>query len=328
MGTLLLSAFASAQLPSPVERPADGGGLQRIEHSRPVWTGSATDVGRVEPNRGLSRMVLVLTPSADRQQALQKFLDDVENRRSPQFHRWLTPAEFGARFGAEDADTEAVRQWLQRSGFQVAPAAESKLWVEFSGTAQQVEFAFHSELHYYEWRGKKYLANATDIAIPAQFAAVSRGVVSLDNFGKRPPRMMQGTNKVQPNLTATGQTNVYYLAPGDFSAIYNTKGLLSSGYDGTGISIAVAAQSDIELSDVQAFRQIFVSSQPNDPNFIVSGPDPGLVDPVDLQEAQLDVEWAGGVAPGATINLVVAGSTDTTSGVDLAAAVGSAARDA
>ena len=320
MGTLLLSAFASAQLPSPVERPADGGGLQRIEHSRPVWTGSATDVGRVEPNRGLSRMVLVLTPSADRQQALQKFLDDVENRRSPQFHRWLTPAEFGARFGAEDADTEAVRQWLQRSGFQVAPAAESKLWVEFSGTAQQVEFAFHSELHYYEWRGKKYLANATDIAIPAQFAAVSRGVVSLDNFGKRPPRMMQGTNKVQPNLTATGQTNVYYLAPGDFSAIYNTKGLLSSGYDGTGISIAVAAQSDIELSDVQAFRQIFVSSQPNDPNFIVSGPDPGLVDPVDLQEAQLDVEWAGGVAPGATINLVVAGSTDTTSGVDLAAA--------
>ena len=34
----------------------------------------------------------------------------------------------------------------------------------------------------------------------------------------------------------------------------------------------------------------------------------------------LDVEWAGAVAPGATIDLVIAGSTDTTSGVDLAAA--------
>ena len=316
LGGLLLSAFASAQLPSP----ADGTGLRRIEHSRPVWTEFATDAGRVEPNRGLSRMVLVLTPSADKQQALRRFLESAQNRQSPQFHRWLTPAEFGTRFGAEDRDAEAVRQWLARSGFQVAPAAQSKLWVEFSGTAQQVEFAFHSELHYYQWRGKKYLANTTDIAIPAQFAAVSRGVVSLDNFGKRPPRLMQGTYKVQPNLTATGQTNVYYLSPGDFSAIYNTKGLLSSGYDGTGISIAVTAQSDIELTDVQAFRQIFVSSQPNDPNFVVSGPDPGLVDPVDLQEAQLDVEWAGGVAPGATINLIVAGSTDTTSGVDLAAA--------
>ena len=34
----------------------------------------------------------------------------------------------------------------------------------------------------------------------------------------------------------------------------------------------------------------------------------------------LDVEWAGAVAPGATIDLVIAGSTDTTNGVDLAAA--------
>jgi large repetitive protein len=56
------------------------------------------------------------------------------------------------------------------------------------------------------------------------------------------------------------------------------------------------------------------------PNVLVSGPDPGFVTQTDSEEAQLDVEWAGAVAPGATINLVVAGSTDTTDGVDLAAA--------
>ncbi len=264
-------------------------------------------------------MVLVLSPSPEKRRALLKFLDDQQNRRSPEYHRWLAPAEFGAQFGVADTDAEAVRQWLQKSGFQVAPASQSKLWVEFSGTSQQVENAFHSELHYYEWRGKRYLANATDIAIPAQFAEICGGVVSLNNFGKRPPGVLPAGPQVQPNLTGSGQSNVYYLAPGDFSAIYNTKGLLGSGIDGTGISIAVTAQSQIELTDVQAFRQIFLSAQPNDPNYIVSGPDPGVVGPVDLQEAQLDVEWAGGVAPGATIDLVVAGSTDTTSGVDLAA---------
>jgi hypothetical protein len=268
----------------------------------------------------LARMVLVLSPAPEKQPALLKLLDDQQNRRSPVYHHWLTPQEFGAQFGATNSETEAVRQWLQKSGFQVAPASQSRLWVEFTGTAQQVENTFCTELHYYEWRGKKYLANATDIAIPSQFAGVTRGVASLNNFGKRPPRLSPNPTRVQPSLTATGQASVYYLAPGDFAAIYNTRSLLSSGIDGTGISIAVTAQSEIELPDVQAFRQIFVSSTPNDPNFLLSGPDPGVVGPVDVQEAQLDTEWAGAIAPGAMIDLVVAGSTDTTSGVDLAAA--------
>ena len=320
VAALLSGSTAVSQTPAVSQQNPVQDGVTRIERSTPAWAAFAMDAGRVEPNRAMSRMLLALSPSPERQRALGQFLDDVQNRRSPEYHHWLTPAEFGARFGVADADVEALREWLQKSGFQVQLASQSKLWLEFSGTAGQVENTFHSELHYYEWRGKKYLANATDIAIPAEFAGISRGVVSMDNFGKHPTRLMVGTDQVQPNLTASGQTNVYYLAPGDFAGIYNTKGLLSSGIDGTGITIAVTAQSQIELPDAQAFRQIFVSSQANDPNYIMSGPDPGVVGPVDLQEAQLDVEWAGAVAPGASIDLVVAGSTDTTSGVDLAAA--------
>jgi hypothetical protein len=317
---VLFGRFTFAQAPSPFENITADRSLARIERSAPALASFGNEVGRVEPNRALARMVLVLSPPPEKQHALVKFLDDQQNRHSPDFRHWLSAAEFGARFGTADTDAEAVRQWLQKSGFQVAPASQGRLWVEFGGTAQQVENAFHTELHYYEWGGKKYLANATDIAIPAQFAEVSRGVVSLNSFGKRPPRLLTNVMNAQPNLTASGQPNVYYLAPGDFSTIYNTKGLLSGGVDGTGIAIAVTAQSQIQLPDVQAFRQIFVTSQPNDPNFVVSGPDPGVVGPVDMQEAELDVEWAGAIAPGATIDLVVAGSTETTSGVDLAAA--------
>jgi hypothetical protein len=94
---------------------------------------------------------------------------------------------------------------------------------------------------------------------------------------------------------------------------------LSGGNDGSGVSIAVTAQSDIEVTDVQAFRTIF-GLKTNDPNILYSGPDPGFASAVDSQEAMLDTEWAGAVAPGATINVVIAGSTDTTNGVDLAAA--------
>jgi hypothetical protein len=274
-------------------------------------------------------MILVLSSSVEQEQELQQLLEEQQKNSSANYHRWLSAAEFGARFGTADADIEKVRAWLESNGFTVGGVSKSKRWIEFGGTSQQVEDAFHTEMQYYRVAGKTHIANATDIAVPQALAEVTRGVASLNNFGKRPPRRAtegiagrdsQGHKTLlQPNLTASGATNTYYLAPGDFAAIYNTKPLLAGGIDGTGIAIAISAQSDIELTDVQEFRQIF-ALQANDPNFIVSGPDPGVTSQVDAQEAQLDVEWAGAVAPGATIDLIVAGSTATTSGVDLAAA--------
>lgn len=274
-------------------------------------------------------MLLVLTPDAAQEAELKKLLDGQQNPDSADYHRWLSAAEFGARFGAADADVQKVRAWLEGAGFAIEGVAASKRWVEFSGTSAQVENAFHTVMQYYRVRGKTYVANSTDLGLPADLSGITSGVVSLNNFRRRPPiREAQGAagrnaqgdkTKLTPNLTAIGATNTYYLAPGDFAAIYNTKGLLSSGIDGSGASIAVTAQSQIELTDVQQFRQIF-GLKVNDPNILVSGPDPGIASQIDSNEAMLDVEWAGAVAPGATINLVVAGSTDTTSGVDLAAA--------
>jgi Pro-kumamolisin, activation domain/Bacterial Ig-like domain (group 3) len=298
----------------------------------------ANESGRVEAGRSLQRIVLLLSPSPEQTADLQKFTEDLHNRNSPNYHRWLTPEAFAARFGLADADLAKVQEWLQRSGFTLGNVARSRRWIEFSGTSHQVEQALHTEMHYYTVGGKKYLANNSDIAIPQALSGITSGVRSLNSFGHHPPisstsasptsgspaRDISGDTSsyrphLQPDLTATGQTNTYYLAPGDFSMIYNTKPLLNAGVDGTGISIAVTAQSQIELTDVQMFRQIF-GLKPNDPNFLLSGPDPGIVGPIDLQEAQLDVEWAGAVAPGATIDLVVAATTDTTNGVDLAAA--------
>ena len=301
----------------------------RLEHTQPPTAREENAIGRVEGSRGMRRMLLVLATREGQEARLKKLLDDQQNRNSPNYHRWLTAAEYGAQLGAADADVQTVRTWLAGAGFALENVAAGKGWVEFSGTSEQVESAFQTVMKYYSVGGKTYVANSTDLAVPARLSQITRGVVSLNSFGRRPPvhemhgeagRTAQGRKfKLTPNLTATGTTDVYYLAPGDFAAIYSTNGLLNSGVDGTGVSIAVTAQSDIELSDVQEFRQIF-GLKSNDPNIFVSGPDPGIASLTDSEEAILDVEWAGAVAPGATINLVVAGSTDTTSGVDLAAA--------
>ena len=59
----------------------------------------------------------------------------------------------------------------------------------------------------------------------------------------------------------------------------------------------------------------------NTPNIILNGPDPGIVAPTSSleSEADLDVEWSNAVAKGATVDLIVSASTDTTAGTDLSA---------
>jgi hypothetical protein len=54
--------------------------------------------------------------------------------------------------------------------------------IEFSGTAQQVSCAFHTETHSYAWNGGTCTANAKDLDIPAAFAPEVAGFVSLNNF--------------------------------------------------------------------------------------------------------------------------------------------------
>jgi large repetitive protein len=331
--TLLLCVFAGlpvhGQISPRIHGPIDDRQIVRVQHSTHPLAIAGNEVSRVEPGKNLSRMILLLSPSEESKDALQQLLDAQQNPHSPQYHRWLTPAEFGARFGAADPDIQKISEWLRSKGFSVDSVAHGKNSVQFSGVASQVEDAFHTDLHYYRANGKQFLANSTDIALPEQIARVASGLVSLNNFGVHPPqhqnlgtagRNAQGQKTVlMPELTAAGAPNVYYLAPGDFAAIYDTKPLLSAGNDGSGISIAVTAQSNIELTDVQQFRQIF-GLKANDPNILFSGPDPGITTPIDVQEAMLDVEWAGAIAPGATIDLVIAGTTATSNGVDLAAA--------
>src|SRR5208283_2903240 len=90
----------------------------------------------------------------------------------------------------------------------------------------------------------------------------------------------------------------------------------SKSIDGTGVTIAIVGETDIQMSDVEAFRSFF-GLPVNDPVFIWNGPDPGIQ--ADESEADIDVEWSGAVAKGATIDFVISESTETTFGIDLSA---------
>lgn len=273
------------------------------------------DLGAAIPSTQLNRMLLLLKSSSEQQAALDGLVAAQQDPHSPFFHQWLTPAQFGARFGSSDADLALVSAWLAAHGFTVDEIPSSRRLIVFSGTAGQLRGAFHTELRRYRALGAEHLANSSDPQIPSLLAAVVAGVVSLHDFRRSSEIRMRRALAAQPAYSA-GST--HYLFPADFATIYDLNPLLSKGINGAGASIAIAARSNINVSDVEMFRSI-AGLPANGPTSIFDGADPGLVAP-DQAESTLDVEWSGAVAPAASVDLVIASSTATTDGIDLSAA--------
>src|SRR5208282_5760975 len=74
------------------------------------------DQGRADGSRVLSGVSLVLKPSAVQQAALQALLAGQQNPASPNYHKWLSPAQFAGRFGLSQNDLNKITSWLQSQG--------------------------------------------------------------------------------------------------------------------------------------------------------------------------------------------------------------------
>ena len=300
------------------------------------------DLGAVAEETVLSRMVLELETSPAQQTELDSLVEAQHDTASSLFHKWLTPAEYGARFGADAQDLKQIAAWLNGHGFRVEEIPASNRLVIFSGTADQVAETFHTEIHRFLVNGEEHLANAQDPQIPAALSGLVGGVVSLHDFrrksqidAKRPlasngqVTAAQGGVMLRSSGNGAGSASVseaqpeysngatHYLFPADWATIYDLNLLYNSGKTGSGTSIAIVGRSNINLSDVSGFRSI--SGLPaNNPTVILVGANPGLVSG-DQDESTLDVEWSGAIAPGASVKFVVGASTATTDGVDLSA---------
>lgn len=332
---LLLSFFAGE---APAQSSSAGARANSLSVSpRLPFKGSVHPLAAPANDRGLapdslpmSRMLLLLQRSAAKEAALQKLLEEQQTKGSTSYHHWLSPEDFGAQFGPDDQEVGQVTAWLASQGLHVNRISAGKTVIEFSGTAAQVRSAFQTEIHKYAVAGKEYWANSQDPTIPAALGRLVGGIVSLHNFPTPSEQRRQavlsavsgGNAGLHPDFTypssgCSSIGNCYGVVPADFATIYDVGPLWTAGIDGSLQTIAIASGSNIRLTDVQHFRQLF-NLPTNDPSIFVDGTDPGIV-PVEELETNFSVQWTGAVAKNAKIQLVVAQSTATSRGTDLAA---------
>ncbi|HUK12488.1 MAG TPA: protease pro-enzyme activation domain-containing protein [Thermoanaerobaculaceae bacterium] len=308
---LSIGAWATVGRAGPLQRVVNDADTVVLQGNVHPLARAEFDVGRTAASLPEERMILTLKISPEKRAALDRLLADQQDPSSPEYHHWLTPEEFGTRFGATQDEVALVTDWLRSHGFAIDEVGKGRTWVNFSGTASDVEAAFHTEIHDYVTDGVLHHANATDPSIPRALADLVGGVVSLHDFHASP-----ASHQVRPETNVSNGS--HWLSPADYGVIYDLNPLYNSGINGAGQSIAVVARCNIKLTDVQYFRTFF-GLPANDPQFILNGTDPGIVNSAEEGEADLDGEWSGAVAPNATIKMVISKSTNTTGGETLSA---------
>jgi hypothetical protein len=334
---LCLGAFHSTraqQLPR-LTQPVDDHALVTLHGTVHPLANAANDRGAATLDMQLERLQLVLKRSPQQEAALQQLLHDLHTPGTANFHKWLTPDQFGQQFGPSDQDVQTIESWLETQGFQVLKVNPGKQTLEVSGTVGALQQAFHTALHKYVVNGRQHYANVTDPQIPVALAPVLGGFVSLNNFPLRHYSHFLGsaqydpkTHQAIPEWTLPGGTlgHTYAVAPEDFATQYDVTPLYNAAkpLNGSGQTIAIINESNININFVNNFRTLF-GLPASSPQVIIDGNDPGIdgnKNPDGANgasaEAYLDVEWSGAVAPGATIDLVIAGDTSVEAGLFLA----------
>jgi len=337
LAVLALSAFCWAQTPVLVTQAVDNSVRTTLVGNVHPLARPQFDQGEVPASTTLHRMMLVLKRSDQQETALRRLIENQQYKKSPSYHQWLTPEEFGRQFGLADSDLAAVVAWLTASGFVVNHVSNGRTVIEFDGTAGLVKQAFGTALHRYDINGEEHIANSTDPSIPTALAPVIVGVRSLHNFFPKPQNVFIGTysqktkqlKPAHPEYTFTGPCGItgtqdcYALGPYDFANIYDVIPLwtAASPINGSGVNIAIVGQTDINPDDATTFWGLFGLGQNGVPmptlTVYTNGPDPGFTG--DEPEADVDAQWSGSVAPGATIHFVTSATTETDAGIDLSA---------
>ena len=308
---LLLSATASAATTSTLVRTA----LPYPTRSAPT----PLEVGALHDLAGTTPLTITLSLNLRDQAGAEALLKAVHDNSSPEYQKFLTPAEFKQRFAATDADVAEITAKLAAYGLTAERAGAAALRV--TGMPAAIERAFQTNLRVYETpaAGKapayRFHAPVGEVKIPFELHGAVSGVHGLSTRPSYAPRLLHafdhGIARVPVAPAATAGSPPGELTVTDFTAQYNATPLLSAGYTGKGQTVAIVTLANFTVADAYAYWQA-VGLNVSPTRVTVVPVDGGAGAPSDASgsdETTLDVEQSGGVAPDAKVIVYQAPNT-------------------
>lgn len=238
---------------------------------------------------------------------LEALLHDQQKPGTPNYHRWLTPAQFASQFGPSPQDMAAAEATLSSQGFVIA--AQHSRSFQVSAPASAIQRSFGSTLSRATFsNGATRIVPNKNPTLPANLQAQGATVVM---FSGRPP--MHSNARYAANADPNNRSSAaggYWFTDLKQAYDYPSYQATTNGkpLDGTGVSVAILMSNDVLDSDIakvfnhEKFTAVTGKPVPAIRRVLIDGGAP--FDPNASFEASLDVQTVLGGAPGATVTLV------------------------
>ncbi|HUB89736.1 MAG TPA: S53 family peptidase [Dyella sp.] len=294
---------------------AANAGQVYTHHVRDVVSSNTAQLVGSLPASKLMSLDVVL-PVRD-QAGLDNFLAQVSNPMSLNYHNYLTPTEFTARFGPTQNDYDTVVQYLKQHGLVVAGGSRDRMDIQVIGPVSAVESAFNVKMRTYRHPTENRIFYSPDREPTTSLAIPLWHVSGLDNYSLPHPLFVKksdyaAAHGISPDAVVshatTGSGPSASFLGSDMRAAYYHGGTLT----GTGESVGLWEFYGINTSDVALYYSTAKQTNPNNLRVLsTDGSSTGCSGSCSDIEQTLDVTQAQGMAPGLSNVLMYVGSTDT-----------------
>ncbi len=240
--------------------------------------------------------------------ALDDLITQLYDPHSTNFHKFLTPPEFTARFGPTEQDYVNVIQFAETNGLQVKNRHSNRLVLDVEGSAADIGRAFGVNFHKY-----RHPTEARDFFAPDAEPSVPSGLPvadmwGLENYNRPHPmaHLMDQVNPVPQNYNGSGPGGNY--RGRDFRNAYAPGSALS----GAGQIVAIAEFDGYYTNDITSYESQAGYTNVPLQTILVDGVTntPGYSGVANANfEVSLDIEVAIAMAPGLAKLIVVEGNS-------------------
>jgi hypothetical protein len=221
---------------------------------------------------------------------LDELLRQLYDPQSTNFHRFLTPDQFAARFGPTETDYQAIVAFAETNGLAIASRHRNRLVLDVEGSVSGIERAFGIKLRTFRHPGepRDFFAPDRDPSVPAGLSIMA--VEGLNDFYLPRPLMRRAIPSLAKPLSGSGPSGYY--AGNDFRNAYAPGTVLT----GAGQAVGLLEFSDYFQVDITNYENtIGMTNYVPLLTVLVGTKTPGTAN---NGEVSLDIEMAIAMAPG------------------------------
>jgi subtilase family serine protease len=277
----------------------------------------STLLGRVDGGKQIG--VVLTLPLSDAQGAAE-FVQHVSRPGDSLYHQYISPQEFGERFGGNAADYSMLKVWAVANGLQISQESIGRINLTVRGSVAQFQNLFKTQLSAYRAPdGDEFYSASVEPTIPSAIAAKVTSVIGLtggkqfaplvkiaERLGESPGDVLVGSDKTTYGAGGTGPGGTY--AAKDLRTAYS---IPSFGSLNKNAVVAVFEQGGYAPEDIIRYlernnlphRKVTPVSVDGSP-FQVGNPEVEL-------EAVLDIDMVIGINPDVAEVLVYQDEWDT-----------------